>query len=105
MARQQVRQDLSDVDKLKYYSDRVADSTLSSRERGWAKMRINQLSKKLSSSVQVQPSTPMTAQQQNAHNAGIGFGAAKVGARVPVAPENQQSFRDGVRKGRALAHK
>ena len=111
MAKQTVQQDFSDTDKIKHYSGRVNDPKLTEGQRKHAQKRLNELCGNNNRKSQPQKSTsrksalPVTAQQNNAKMAGIGFGAAKVGARVPVAPENQQSFRAGVEVGRALGNK
>ena len=109
MAKKQDLSALSDVDKLKHYSERMCDPNLSGRQRGWARMRVTQLSKKLSQPSPArssgQTTLPATQGQNNAFNAGIGFGAAKAGKRVPVKLENQPAFRDGVKVGRKLAKK
>lgn len=46
-----------------------------------------------------------TEAQNAAFNAGIGYGAAKSGKRVPVRDENKDSFRNGVQKGKHLTDK
>ncbi len=112
----QVPENLTDAEKLKYYAGRVSDGSLTSGERRWASKRVNQLTKKLSASSKQSTaktsscancgaSLPATPQQNNAYNAGIGYGAAKVGARVPVKDENKPAFRNGVQAGRSLAKK
>ena len=99
-------------DKCDYYSRRVNDPKLSEGQRKFAERRLKQLcgggqaparSPRSSSVRTAQP--PLTPQQQNARMAGIGFGAAKEGGRVPVQPENQPQFRDGVKAGREMAKK
>lgn len=98
-------------EKCDYYGRRVNDPKLTKGQRKYAQKRLNELcgnNKRKNQPQKAAPrksSVPATAQQNNAKMAGIGFGAARAGARVPVAPENQQSFRDGVQIGRALGNK
>lgn len=46
-----------------------------------------------------------TVAQEAAYNAGLGFASGKANKRVKVQPENQDAFRDGVKKGRSLIAK
>lgn len=109
MARQQVQQEWSVADKIKHYSGRVNDPNLTEGQRSHAQRRLNSLcgggSSKKQQLKSTQSATSMTAKQNNARMAGIGYGAAKEGGRVPVQPENKDFFRSGVREGRALAKK
>ncbi|MBD5131347.1 MAG: hypothetical protein HDT28_01950 [Clostridiales bacterium] len=95
--------------KCDYYKKRVNDPNLSQAQRNWAQRRINQL---CGGGNSAKPSTPpkkstgpMSGEQLNAQCAGIGYGAAKAGARVNVKPENRDAFRDGVKVGRSLGNK
>ena len=113
MAKQKTdNQQFSVEDKIKHYSGRVNDSKLSEGQRKHAERRLKQLCGGGHAPARTTPPSsaratqaPLTPQQQNARMAGIGFGTAKEGGRVPVQPENQQSFRDGVQEGKALAKK
>ena len=96
-------------DKCDYYGRRVNDPNLTQGQRNFALRRLNSLcggGKQQPKQSPARKSTlPATAQQNNAKMAGIGFGAAKAGGRVPISPENKQSFRAGIEEGRALAKK
>ena len=98
-------------EKCDYYGRRVNDPKLTEGQRKHAQKRLNELcgnNKRKNQSPKPAPrksTLPATAQQNNAKMAGIGFGAARAGGRVPVAPENQQAFRDGIKVGRALGNK
>lgn len=46
-----------------------------------------------------------TVAQEAAYNAGLGFASGKANKRVKVQPENQDAFRDGVKKGRNIIAK
>ena len=94
-------------EKIKHYSGRVNDPTLTEGQRKHAAKRLGELCGGGQAPQTRAPKSPakLTSQQQNAHMAGIGYGAAKAGARVPVQPQNQDDFRDGVKVGRALAKK
>lgn len=108
MAKQKTdNQQFSFDDKVKHYSGRVNDPNLTEGQRKHAERRLRQLCGGGRAPKTCAPKSPakLTPQQQNAHMAGIGFGAAKEGGRVPVKPENQPQFRDGVKAGRALAKK
>ncbi len=104
----------SDLDKVKHYSEIISDNNSTNRQRGWAKMRLGQLAKKMTKQTSNATTSPMpkaeavvivTPEQHNAFNAGIGYGAAKVGARVPIKDENKPAFRGGVKRGKAFKSK
>ena len=98
-------------EKCDYYGRRVNDPKLTEGQRKHAQKRLNELCGNNKRKGQSPKATPRKstlsaeAQRNNAHMAGIGFGAAKAGGRVPVAPENQEAFRLGVQTGRAVAKK
>ena len=46
-----------------------------------------------------------TVAQEAAYNAGLGFASGKANKRVTVKLENQDAFRDGVKKGRSIIAK
>lgn len=99
-------EDRSDADKLRYYAGRVDNPDCTPKERSWAKMRVKQITAKISgtSTKKEEPkrSSATTQARCCAESAGIGYGAAKAGKRVPIKDENKDAFRAGVRRGRAL---
>lgn len=98
-------------EKCDYYGKRVNDPKLTEGQRKHAQKRLNELCGNNKRQNQPQKSAsrkstlPAEAQRNNAFMAGIGFGAAKSGGRVPVAPANQEAFRLGVETGRTVAKK
>lgn len=102
-----VQDEFSDADKLRHYAGRVDDPNLTPRARSWAQKRVKQLTAKMSgSSTKAEESkrstTAATKERCCAESAGIGYGAAKAGKRVPIKEENKAAFRAGVKRGRAL---
>ncbi len=93
-------------DKLTYYGARINDPKLSEKQREYARKRIGELSGNKSCSTSSPKQTRSSINSESAKNptyaAGVGFGAAKAGARVLVKPENKDTFREGVKAGRGL---
>ncbi|MDE6294111.1 MAG: hypothetical protein K2L88_05780 [Clostridiales bacterium] len=92
-------------EKCDYYSRRVNDPKLTEGQRNFALRRLNSLCGGSSKGQSPKSTKTTTVQQNNARMAGIGYGVAKEGGRVPIQPENRDSFRGGVQEGRALAKK
>ncbi len=98
------KQTFSDNQKCDYFKNRINDPNLSQGQRNWAAFRLNALS----GNDQTITPAPNAAQspancvtgQKAAYNAGLGYGAAKAGARVPVSAENKGSFRNGFKRGK-----
>ncbi len=110
MAKQKRNREYSTKEKLDYYSGRANNPKLSDRQRLFARQRLNALTNAQPSNAAKRCSQPVsilpaTHAQNSAFNAGLGYGAAKAGARVPVKPENQPSFSDGYKRGKALGSK
>lgn len=95
---QQVKPTYSDQEKCDYYKKRMNDPSLSQTQRNYAAARVN----KLGGSGCQQGSSAVVSGHDAAFNAGLGYGAAQAGVRVPVSPESKGSFRDGHKQGRAL---
>lgn len=105
------KKSFSDIEKVNHYSEIISDENSTNRQRGWAKMRLGQLTKKLTKQTSTATAIPapkpeavviVTPEQHNAFNAGVGYGAAKAGVRVPIKDENKPAFRGGVKRGKAL---
>ncbi len=109
MAKQKVQEPRTIDDRIEWYTGRLNSPFCNDKEKAHAAKRLASLTaqrnSQLSSCANCGASLPATPQQNNAYNAGIGYGAAKVGARVPVKDENKPAFRNGVQAGRALSKK
>ncbi len=103
MAKEQKQPSRSIEERIEWYNGRLNSPYSTEKERNHAVKRLAALTARRDMEKAVcNKSLPATQEQNNAFNAGLGFGAAKVGARVPVKDENKPSFRAGVERGRAL---
>lgn len=107
MAKQN-KSDRTVQDKCRYYENRVNDKRLTDGQRRWAQRRLNELCAGGKSKPAVSApggsgnSQKYTDGQKYAFGAGVGYAAGKAGKRVEVKPENRQSFRDGVARGKKI---
>lgn len=99
--------------KIAYFKNRVDDVNLTAGQRRYAADRLRSLCGDGKSGGKTvtcpQCSTPVTTStgkyddgQKFAWGAGVGYGAAKAGKRVRVKDENKDSFRAGLKRGKAL---
>ena len=105
------QQSYSAQDKCDYYAKRANNPKLSEAQRRYAQRRLSALcGGKKSAPAKAAVATPSrsvnspkhTDAEKYAYGAGIGYAAAKAGKRVDVKPENKQSFRDGLARGRQI---
>ncbi len=96
-------------DKVAYFKGRVDDVSLTAGQRRYAANRLLSLCRDNKPKVKACPqsSAPIptstdkyTDGQKFAYGAGVGFAKAKSGERVPVKPENVESFRKGFERGK-----
>lgn len=94
-------------EKCDYYSRRVNDPKLTDGQRKFAERRLKSLCGGSSGQIRSTPKSTVQNKRdrQNARLLGVGYGVAKAGGRVPIQPENKQTFRDGVKEGRAFVNR
>ncbi len=71
-------------------------------QRSYARDQLAKLCGKNTSVPAKSSSSKYTPEQRAAYGAGVAFGAAKVGMRVPVKPENRSAFRKGMDRGKQM---
>lgn len=103
-----VKQNYSVSSKCDYYTKRSKDKSLTDGQRNYALKRLSELrggkcvcgGKPARNNSK--PTSGYTEAQTAAYNAGLGYGAAKAGNRIPVKEPNKDSFRAGYQRGKNL---
>lgn len=87
--------------KIDYYSKRVNNPKLSERQRQFAARRLKDLCGGNKKRNNKSNQSKYTDAQRQSYNAGVAYGLAKTGREMNVSPENQASFKNGVKAGRS----
>ncbi len=89
----------TDADKRKYYEQRVADKSLSDKQRAYAQKRLNGLSGKPTATTKP-PKQAHTPSERAAYGAGAAWAMGKQGKQIRCKAENAESFKAGVKAAR-----
>ena len=90
----------TDKDKCEYYKQRVADKSLSDRQRAFAQKRLDSLCGDKANMTSKPAKQTHTAGERAAWGAGAAWAMGKQGKQIRCKAENKKSFQAGVQAAR-----